>query len=99
MSKTEFMKAFWDLMASIIQRAKDKGFDILLLLGMVAGLIWYIQRTESAWESDKREMRASLVSVSAELKDCNSARESLSVRVALQDERIKAMENVMLKRK
>lgn len=93
------MKAFWELTASIIQRAKDKGFDILLLLGMVAGLIWYIRETERNWKADKHELRSSLTDVSRELKDCNSARESLSVRVALQDERIKAMEAVLIKRK
>ncbi len=90
----DFMKALWELATSLIQKAKDKGFDILLLLGVVGGLIWYILHTESDWVKDKAEMRGQISSLGSELKECNASRSRLEVKVAVLDVELQAFKKV-----
>lgn len=88
------MKALWELATSLIQKAKDKGFDILLLLSVVGGLIWYIVHTEGSWETSKETMRKDIAAVSSELKECTAARNRLEVKVAVLDVELQAFKKV-----
>jgi len=94
MNYSEFMKAIWELATSLIQKAKDKGFDILLLLSVVGVLTWHIMRTEKAWDASNLNFKSDIRALVEELKECNAARGRLEVKVAVMDVELQAFKKV-----
>lgn len=92
--KEELMKAFLLLAQSIIDRARKKGFDIMLLLGGIAVMGWQVvqldtrlEAKEIKWESKldrvNSEWSAALNATNARLQDCERDKYDLSIRVAV----------------
>jgi len=92
--KQEIMKALLILAQSTIDKARRKGFDILLLLGGISVMAWWILRTEvkieareTRWENKlervNSEWSAALNATNRRLLDCERDKYDLSIRVAV----------------
>lgn len=88
------MKALILLMQATIDKARRKGFDILLLLGGISVMAWWVLRTdaklearETKWENKlervNSEWSAALNSTNKRLADCERDKYDLSIRVAV----------------
>lgn len=92
--KNILMKALLILAQSTIDKARRKGFDILLLLGGISVMAWWVLRTESKLESRETKWENKLERVNSEwsaalnatnkrLSDCERDKYDLSIRVAV----------------
>jgi hypothetical protein len=92
--KQELMKALLILAQSTIDKARRKGFDILLLLGGLAFFSWQSLRTEAKMdamavkhenkiERINSEYAAALNATNRRLLDCERDKYDLSIRVAV----------------
>lgn len=90
----EIMKALILLMQTTIDRARRKGFDILLLLGGITVMAWWVLRTEAKMEAQETkyenkiervnsEWSAALNATNRRLSDCERDKYDLSIRVAV----------------
>lgn len=88
------MKALILLMQTTIDRARRKGFDILLLLGGITVMAWWVLRTEAKMEAQETkyenkiervnsEWSAALNATNRRLSDCERDKYDLSIRVAV----------------
>lgn len=92
--KQELMKALILLMQTTVERARKKGFDILLLLGGITVMAWWVLRTdakmdaleirhENKLERVSSEYAAALNATNRRLTDCERDKYDLSIRVAV----------------
>lgn len=90
----EIMKALVLLMQSTIDKARKKGFDIMLLLGGLSMMVWWNIQTdgrmsarEIKWEAKldrvNSEWSAALNATNRRLQDCERDKYDLSIRVAV----------------
>lgn len=90
----EIMKALILLMQTTIDRARRKGFDILLLLGGITVMAWWVLRTEAKMDAQETkyenkiervnsEWSAALNATNRRLADCERDKYDLSIRVAV----------------
>lgn len=88
------MKALILLMQTTIDRARRKGFDILLLLGGITVMAWWVLRTEAKMDAQETkyenkiervnsEWSAALNATNRRLADCERDKYDLSIRVAV----------------
>ncbi len=92
--KEEIMKALILLAQSTIDKARKKGFDIMLLLGGITVMGWQViqldtrlEAKEIKWESKldrvNSEWSAALNATNIRLQDCERDKYDLSIRVAV----------------
>ena len=90
----QLMKALILLMQATIDKARRKGFDILLLLGGISAMAWWVLKTEAKLESRETKWENKLERVNSEwsaalnatnkrLADCERDKYDLSIRVAV----------------
>lgn len=90
----QLMKALILLMQATIDKARRKGFDILLLLGGISVMAWWVLKTEAKLESRETKWENKLERVNSEwsaalnatnkrLADCERDKYDLSIRVAV----------------